>query len=84
MDEVILNKDMKSNLIADVQDFFDNEDLYRKLTVPWKRGPILHGIPGNGKTIAMKALMSALSDREDRVASLYVKNVDACQEQKYC
>jgi transitional endoplasmic reticulum ATPase len=28
-DVVILNKDMKSNLIADAQGFFDNEDLYR-------------------------------------------------------
>ena len=82
-DEVILNQTMKDNLIADVQGFFDNRELYKKLSVPWKRGLILHGVPGNGKTISIKALISALSAREDPVPSLYVKSFDACQGQKF-
>ncbi|KAF7906995.1 uncharacterized protein EAF01_004582 [Botrytis porri] len=45
-DEVILNKTLKANLIADVESFFDNQALYKKLAVPWKRGIILHGVPG--------------------------------------
>jgi len=32
-DEVILNPDMKTNLIKDVQGFFDNQELYKKLAV---------------------------------------------------
>ncbi|TVY84733.1 putative ATPase [Lachnellula suecica] len=76
-DEVILNPEMKANLIQDVQGFFDNKDLYKKLAVPWKRGLILHGVPGNGKTISIKALISALNEREEPVPSLYVKSFDA-------
>ncbi|KAM0137005.1 hypothetical protein ACHAP3_004343 [Botrytis cinerea] len=75
-DEVILNKKMKTNLIADVEGFFDNQALYKKLVVPWKRGIILHGVPGNGKTISIKALMSTLSSRPSPIPSLYVKSFD--------
>jgi transitional endoplasmic reticulum ATPase len=45
---------MKDNLIQDVLGFFDNQQLYKELKVPWKRGLILHGVPGNGKTISIK------------------------------
>ncbi|KAH6669811.1 P-loop containing nucleoside triphosphate hydrolase protein [Halenospora varia] len=82
-DDVILNKQMKDNLIDDVQGFFDNQALYKKLSVPWKRGVIMHGVPGNGKTISIKALINSLSKREEPVPSLYVKNFDACQGPKY-
>ncbi|TGO63792.1 hypothetical protein BOTNAR_0096g00280 [Botryotinia narcissicola] len=75
-DEVILNTRMKANLIADVEGFFDNQALYKKLAVPWKRGIILHGVPGNGKTISIKALMSSLSSRPFPIPSLYVKSFD--------
>ncbi|KAF7958139.1 hypothetical protein EAE96_003701 [Botrytis aclada] len=75
-DEVILNKKLKANLIADVEGFFDNQALYEKLAVPWKRGIILHGVPGNGKTISIKALMSTLSSRTSPIPSLYVKSFD--------
>ncbi|TGO23229.1 hypothetical protein BPAE_0139g00060 [Botrytis paeoniae] len=75
-DEVILNKRMKTNLIADVEGFFNNQALYKKLAVPWKRGIILHGVPGNGKTISIKALMSTLSSRPSPIPPLYVKSFD--------
>jgi transitional endoplasmic reticulum ATPase len=45
--------------------------------VPRKRGLILHGVPGNGKTISIKALISALYERNEPVPSLYVKSFDA-------
>ncbi len=82
-DEVILNPVMKANLIEDVQGFFDSKDLYKSLAVPWKRGLILHGVPGNGKTISIKALINALGARTDPVPSLYVKSFDACQGPKF-
>jgi len=40
-DDVILNPEMKKNLIEDVQGFFDSQALYDTFTVPWKRGIIL-------------------------------------------
>jgi hypothetical protein len=82
-DEVILNPGMKANLMSDVQGFFDNQKLYKKLGVPWKRGVIIHGVPGNGKTISIKALINELQKRPDPVPSLYVKSLDSCNGKKY-
>ncbi|KAF4626650.1 hypothetical protein G7Y89_g11508 [Cudoniella acicularis] len=72
-DDVILAPDTKSSLIADVNGFFSNRSLYKELGVPWKRGVIFHGVPGNGKTISIKALISTLSKRDPPIPSLYVK-----------
>lgn len=82
-DDVILNQDMKTNLIKDVQSFFDNEKLYKNLAVPWKRGLIFHGVPGNGKTISIKALINALYTRLDPISSLYVKSFTCCAGEKF-
>lgn len=83
-DDVILDQEMKKNLIEDVQGFFDNQKLYSQFAVPWKRGIILHGVPGNGKTVSIKALMSSLYDREDEIPSLYVKSLEnKCQTELY-
>lgn len=41
--------------------------------VPWKRGLIFYGPPGNGKTISIKALMHELYYREKPIPTLYVK-----------
>jgi transitional endoplasmic reticulum ATPase len=82
-DEVILDSDMKASLIEDVHGFFNNQQLYKKLSVPWKRGLILHGVPGNGKTISIKAFINELSARPDAIPSLYVKSFDACKGAKY-
>ncbi|KAK5147836.1 hypothetical protein LTR32_000762 [Rachicladosporium monterosium] len=76
-DDVILDPAMKETLINDVHGFFDNRAVYEEVSVPWKRGIIMHGTPGCGKTISIKALMHSLQDKG--VASLYVKSFDACQ-----
>ncbi|KAG0043056.1 hypothetical protein BGZ83_011887 [Gryganskiella cystojenkinii] len=82
-DDVILNENLKSSLMQDVRGFFENQELYKKLAVPWKRGVILHGVPGNGKTISIKALINAMASLEDPIPALYVKSFDACQGEKY-
>ncbi|KAF2101589.1 P-loop containing nucleoside triphosphate hydrolase protein [Rhizodiscina lignyota] len=82
-DEVILDPTMKDKLIEDVEVFFDNRDLYKQLAVPWKRGIIFHGQPGNGKTISIKALMCSLYARELTVPSLYVKSLQGCNGPQY-
>lgn len=74
-DDVILDKDMKDQIIADVDDFFSSRETYEKLKVPWKRGVIYYGPPGNGKTISIKAMMHALYQRKDPVPTLYVKSL---------
>ncbi|KAL9025701.1 MAG: hypothetical protein Q9180_007611, partial [Flavoplaca navasiana] len=47
-------------------DFPSNQD---------QRGIILHGLPGNGKTISIKALMHCLSQRTPEIPTLYVKSL---------
>lgn len=74
-DDVILDPDMKKSIIGEVTKFFDSKDRYKKLSVPWKRGVIFHGPPGNGKTISIKAMMHSLYDRDDPVPTLYVRSL---------
>jgi hypothetical protein len=73
-DAVILDEGMKKAIIDDHQSFFDSRDTYARLKVPWKRGLIYHGPPGNGKTISIKAMMHTLYDRKDPVPALYVRS----------
>ena len=74
-DKVILDEKMKSALTGVVDKFFDSKDVYEDLGVPWKRGLIFGGEPGNGKTISIKALMhTLLFERETPVPTLYVRN----------
>ena len=76
-ENVILDEGMKKQLKGDAQRFFDARKEYGKLGVPWKRGTIFHGPPGNGKTISIKATMHMLYDRKDPVPTLYVKTLAA-------
>ncbi|KAI0082447.1 P-loop containing nucleoside triphosphate hydrolase protein [Panus rudis PR-1116 ss-1] len=56
-EEVILKDKFKTAMQKDIRGFFDSEMLYKSLAIPWKRGLIMYGPPGNGKTISMKAIM---------------------------
>ncbi|KAK0648429.1 proteasome-activating nucleotidase [Cercophora newfieldiana] len=82
-DDVILEAGMKDRLIYDVQNFFDTRRIYQASNVPWKRGVILHGLPGNGKTVSVRALINSLAKRDDPIPSLYVKSLDGCNGPKY-
>jgi transitional endoplasmic reticulum ATPase len=75
-DAVILDPKMKQALIDDHLSFFNGRDTFRGLQVPWKRGVIYHGPPGNGKTISIKATMKMLLDRKDPIPSLYVRSLN--------
>ncbi|KAL8830121.1 MAG: hypothetical protein Q9170_005881 [Blastenia crenularia] len=73
--DVILDEEKKKTLVSLMTRFFDSEDVYKDLGVPWKRGVIFHGPAGNGKTISIKALMHSLSKSRDRtIPALYVKS----------
>ena len=73
-DKVILDEDMKHDLTHVAHKFFDSKDVYEDLGVPWKRGLLFHGPPGNGKTVSIKALMHSLYGREQPIPTLYVKD----------
>ncbi|KAI1457479.1 P-loop containing nucleoside triphosphate hydrolase protein [Annulohypoxylon moriforme] len=74
-DSVILDEDMKKAIINDHISFFDSQETYKNLKVPWKRGIIYYGPPGNGKTISIKAMMHTLYSRKDPIPTLYVRSL---------
>ncbi|EME48898.1 hypothetical protein DOTSEDRAFT_67831 [Dothistroma septosporum NZE10] len=82
-EDVILKPEMKKLIKDDVLSFFDSRETYEKLRVPWKRGIIYFGPPGNGKTISVKALMNTLYKREDPVPTLYVRTLSSFAGPEY-
>lgn len=74
-DDVILSEGLCREIRDDVANFFDRKDLYESFGVPWKRGIILHGLPGNGKTISIKVIMRSLSLKPTPIPTLYVKSL---------
>ncbi|KAH7309726.1 P-loop containing nucleoside triphosphate hydrolase protein [Stachybotrys elegans] len=78
--DVCMDAATKQSIIDDIHGFFDSRDLYKDFKVPWKRGIIFHGLPGNGKTLSIKALMGDLHKRKDpSVSCLYVKTFENCR-----
>lgn len=70
--DVVLKHDFKRSLQKDIYGFFSSEAVYKKLAIPWKRGLIMYGPPGNGKTISIKAVMKTCYEKGFR--PLYVKS----------
>lgn len=74
-ESVILDEEMKNALIEDHLSFFRSRATYERLKVPWKRGIIYYGPPGNGKTISIKATMNMLYHLKQPVTTLYVRSL---------
>ncbi len=60
-DNLILPPHLKQQIQNDFQQFFNSSELYVQYGIPWKRGAIFIGPPGNGKTHALKALINQLA-----------------------
>jgi hypothetical protein len=61
-DELLLPPEIRRRIETDVINFFSDEvvSLYRKLGVAHRRGVLLHGPPGNGKTSTIRFIGAAL------------------------
>jgi chaperone BCS1 len=57
---VIIDSGMESDLITDIEQFLDGEERYLRRGVPWRRGYLLCGPPGTGKTSLIFALAGRL------------------------
>jgi AAA+ superfamily predicted ATPase len=68
-DNLILPGNLKEEIRDDLVQFFGARDLYEEHDIPWKRGILFVGPPGNGKTHTVKALLNSLE-----YPCLYVKS----------
>ncbi|KAI0068685.1 P-loop containing nucleoside triphosphate hydrolase protein [Artomyces pyxidatus] len=75
--DVILEEDFKAAVQKDVHGFFSSEWTYKNLSLPWKRGLIMYGPPGNGKTISIKIIMKECDAKGYR--PMYVKSFQSWQ-----
>ncbi|KAL5513783.1 hypothetical protein ACEPAH_4184 [Sanghuangporus vaninii] len=53
---VVLDNRVKKRLTADIKEFLGSEKWYADRGIPWRRGYLLHGSPGTGKTSLIHSL----------------------------
>jgi SpoVK/Ycf46/Vps4 family AAA+-type ATPase len=69
---LILRESLKQDIQDDFTRFFAARAVYEQHGIPWKRGALFIGPPGNGKTHTVKALINQL-----RQPCLYIKGFKA-------
>ena len=60
IESVILDKGVKERVIADVKGFLDSAKWYYERGIPYRRGYLLYGPPGSGKSSFIRALAGEL------------------------
>jgi AAA+ superfamily predicted ATPase len=69
-DELILARTLKDQIRDDFKRFLASRETYEAHGLPWRRGALFLGPPGNGKTHCVRALVKELG-----VPSLYVQSI---------
>ncbi|WVQ68600.1 uncharacterized protein L199_006809 [Kwoniella botswanensis] len=70
-ESIFLPPSIKDKILRDTRDFLDGKAFYRKRGLPWRRGWLLYGLHGTGKTSLITALASHFS------LQIYVINLGA-------
>lgn len=72
LEQLVLEGALKQQLRDDFTQFLASRVSYEEHGVPWKRGALLIGPPGNGKTLCVKALVKHLG-----IPCIYVQSFEA-------
>ncbi|KAH8117485.1 P-loop containing nucleoside triphosphate hydrolase protein [Phellopilus nigrolimitatus] len=60
MGSIVLEPGVKEMLLSDTRDFLRSEKWYADRGIPFRRGYLLHGVPGSGKSSLIHAIAGAL------------------------
>jgi chaperone BCS1 len=60
MSSIVLNPGVKEMLLGDTRDFLKSEKWYADRGIPFRRGYLLHGVPGSGKSSLIHAIAGEL------------------------
>jgi SpoVK/Ycf46/Vps4 family AAA+-type ATPase len=71
-DQLVLDGTLKQQIRDDFTQFLASRATYEEHGVPWKRGALFIGPPGNGKTLCVKALV-----RELAIPCIYVQSLNS-------
>lgn len=68
-DDLFLEKNIKDDLKLTIEGFLKSSEFYKTNNIPWKRGVILHGPPGCGKSSIIKSVINEYPFKAITVAS---------------
>lgn len=72
LDTIFMDRDNKDLLIRRIQHFYDSEQWYYEMGIPYKLGIMLYGPPGTGKSSLIKSMASYFNKNITSVSPSYI------------
>lgn len=77
LDSVVLDGAIKGTVVNDIKEFLDAEEWYDNVHIPYRRGYLLHGLPGTGKSSLINAIANEL------VMDIYQLNLSSMRDERF-